>query len=94
MHEALPFELEDYLELVDYTARITREDKRGAMGSAMPPILKRLQIKTEAWEKATSQFEGLFSQCVGSIEKIKEACELTQRQWANKQSVCQAIFSK
>ncbi len=70
MPEGLPFELEDYLELVDYTARVTREDKRGAMDCAVPPILKRLQIKAEAWERAASQFERLFSQCVGSIEKI------------------------
>ena len=40
----LPFELVDYLELVDWTGRIVREDKRGYIQQTAPPILKRLNM--------------------------------------------------
>jgi len=32
------FSFEDYLQLVDYTGRCVREDKRGAISVALPPI--------------------------------------------------------
>jgi hypothetical protein len=44
MPKGLPFKLTDYLELVDWTGRILREDKRGYIAQEIPPILERLQI--------------------------------------------------
>jgi hypothetical protein len=38
------FSLEDYLQLVDTTGRMTRTDKRGAIPINLPPILERLSI--------------------------------------------------
>ncbi len=38
MPKGLPFRLNDYLELVDWTGRILREDKRGAIPENTPPI--------------------------------------------------------
>jgi len=37
----------DYLELVDYTGRIVKKGKRGAINQLTPPILKRLNLNTE-----------------------------------------------
>lgn len=42
MPHGLPFDLKDYLELLDWTGRCMREDKRGAINQELPPILKRL----------------------------------------------------
>ena len=44
MHAGLPFKYTDYLELVDWTGRILRDDKRGAILAATPEILSRLNI--------------------------------------------------
>jgi REP element-mobilizing transposase RayT len=41
---AVAFTTEDYLELVDWTGRAIREDKRGAIPESIPPILERLRI--------------------------------------------------
>jgi len=49
MPKGLPFQLTDYLELVDWTGRILREDKRGAIPENTPPILNRLNIESKHW---------------------------------------------
>jgi hypothetical protein len=49
MPKGLPFNLTDYLELVDWTGRIIREDKRGTIPQNRPPILERLQIDPRHW---------------------------------------------
>jgi REP element-mobilizing transposase RayT len=53
----IPFSWEDYVVLVDWTGRVVREDKRGAINNQLPPILERLNIETKAWIKNTTQFE-------------------------------------
>jgi hypothetical protein len=42
MPDCLPFKLDDYLELVDWSGRIVREGKRGAIAASTPALLLRL----------------------------------------------------
>ena len=70
--QGLPFSLKDYLELTDWTGRLIRENKRGAIDSALPPILKRLALDEEAWKTLTTQFERQFSQWVGSEHIVRQ----------------------
>jgi len=51
MPKGLLFHLEDYLQLVDETGRIIRNDKRGAISDVAMPILNRLNIPQENWLK-------------------------------------------
>jgi hypothetical protein len=53
----IPFTWEDYLILVDWTGRVVREDKLGAINGQLPPILERLNIDTHTWVKNATQFE-------------------------------------
>ena len=55
----LPYAFEDYLQLVDVTGRIVRQDKRGAIGLGQFPILRRLQISSSTWVAYSTQFERL-----------------------------------
>ncbi|PCJ11803.1 MAG: transposase [Gammaproteobacteria bacterium] len=54
------FSLEGYLELVDYTGRIIRPDKRGAISMTLPPILQRIDIDFSTWLKNSTQFEAVY----------------------------------
>lgn len=56
----LPFTFIDYLELVDFTGRAVLADKRGAIESHLPPILKRLNVKSDSWLKTATQFEASY----------------------------------
>ena len=51
------FSAVDYLELVNYTGRIVKEGKRGAINQLTPPILKRLNLNTDEWLTRSSSFE-------------------------------------
>ena len=73
MPEGLPFQFKDYLELVDWTGRIIREDKRGAIDSHLPPILDRLNIDPKHWLYLTKNFESRFKHLVGSAYSLRKS---------------------
>jgi REP element-mobilizing transposase RayT len=76
MPKGLPFKLTDYLELVDWTGRIIREDKRGSIPEGIPPVLQRLNIEPQHWLYLSKNYESPFKGLVGSVYKLKQACEL------------------
>jgi REP element-mobilizing transposase RayT len=68
----IPFTFRDYLELVDWTGRIIRTDKRSYLDNALPPILHRLQISRRQWHLNTTQFEAIhprrFNRVVSNLD--------------------------
>ncbi len=73
MPKGLPFRLSDYLELVDWTGRILREDKRGAIDKQQPAILERLHIENAHWIYLSKHFESRCKGLVGTAYKIRQA---------------------
>ncbi len=71
MPAGLPFRLQDYLELVDWTGRQVRDDKRGNIDNSIPPILERMNIDAEHWIYNTQHFESQFKGLVGTAISIK-----------------------
>ncbi|MEX1216608.1 transposase [Saccharospirillum sp.] len=71
MPAGLPFRLQDYLELVDWTGRQIRDDKRGNINNSIPPILERLNIDAEHWVYNTQHFESQFKSLVGTAISIR-----------------------
>ena len=71
MPDGLPFALQDYITLVDWTGRQHRDDKRGTINPQLPPILDRLAIEPRQWLILTSQFDKRFSVWIGAVEKLK-----------------------
>jgi REP element-mobilizing transposase RayT len=55
------FDFKEYLQLVDWTGRIIRSDKRGYIDEELPPILTRLQITLDRWCANTTQFEAIHA---------------------------------
>ena len=70
----IPFILGDYLELVDWTGRLVRDDKRGAIESSQPPILQRLGLEAHQWKILTTEFEKQFAHWVGSEHIVRKIC--------------------
>ncbi|MGE4350272.1 MAG: transposase [Candidatus Berkiella sp.] len=64
---AINFTLSDYLELVDYTGRVIRDDKEaGSIPGHLAPILTRLQFEPKNWISLVRNLGKNFSHAVGS----------------------------
>lgn len=56
----------DYLELLDATGRILRDDKRGKILDSYSPILDRLQLTSSGWLTIVKSLEKHFFYALGS----------------------------
>ncbi len=88
----LPFNFADYLELVDWSGRAIRDDKRGHIPNNLPPILQRLHIAPEQWIKASSGIEKHFVYAIGPIEKLQQLCTVLNRRWLRGQRACRQLY--
>ena len=92
MPKGLPFRYTDYLELVDWTGRILRDDKRGAIPEHTPAILERLNMDTKHWVYLTRDFESPFKSLVGCAHNIRQACEQMGKAWVHGLRRCAEVF--
>lgn len=72
--QGINFDLKGYLELVDETARVIRDDKRGSISVNASKILIRLNIPVEHWLKLTTEFGMLFHGSVGTLQELTSYC--------------------
>ena len=92
MPQGLPFTLKDYIELVDWTGRAIRNDKRGYIASTLPPIIDRLGIEPENWLELTRAFEKNTKTFVGSGDHIESAAFTMGYQRTPNRRRCQSLF--
>jgi hypothetical protein len=92
MPNGLPFRLTDYLELVDWTGRILRDDKRGIIPESTPQILQQLNIDPKQGCYLSKNFESQFKSLVGTSYHIKQACEQLGKQWVHGIRACEKFF--
>ena len=71
----IPFSEADYFDLVDWSGRAIRKDKRGSINKHLPPILERLGLSADNWKVLTTQFETQFGHWVGSEHIVRQVCE-------------------
>jgi REP element-mobilizing transposase RayT len=90
--KGLAFRLEDYLNLVDWTGRQFRDDKRGVISETQPRILQRLGIEPDSWLSLTQGFEEHFKNWVGKPEDIQQACESRGQCWAHGIGASRRLF--
>jgi len=89
----LPFRLTDYLELVDLTGRIIRDDKRGSIDISLAPILQRIGLTSQQWLTTTTEFEKHFSSAVGNESDLTTFCVNTNRERRPKLSTCKRLLA-
>lgn len=73
--DGLPFNLKNYLELVDWSGRILREDKKGPIPEHLPAISHRLDMGARHWVYLTQNFEQPFRDLVGAVHQVRKACD-------------------
>ena len=65
--------LEDYVELLDWTARQVAPGKRGVTPPEMPPVLRRLGLKGSHWVELVERFDQTFHLVAGRCDRIEAA---------------------
>ena len=86
------YSLLDYLELVDWTGRMIREDKRGVISDKTPALLAVLGLDNDTWIELASCFGKNYHGAVGSLEELAQFAEHTGKRWISGQSKLQRIF--
>ncbi|KEQ16150.1 transposase [Endozoicomonas numazuensis] len=89
--EALPYILHDYLELVDWSGRVVRADKKGSIPEGAPPILTRLEIDPDEWLK-TMSWNNRFYRAAGRLKAMKAYALNTGQQWLQGLHICSRLF--
>jgi len=77
----LPITLPAYIELVDWTGRAIRKDKRGHIPQDILPILVRLNIAPDKWLQTVYHFSRRFHCVVGGLQRIRVYSDAIGRKW-------------
>jgi len=93
MPKGLPFELSDYLQLIELTGRCIREDKPGFIEDSLPSILSRLSISAENWLIITTEFRTQFHGAVGHEDVLSDYCEHQHLKRRQNLSHCNKLFA-
>jgi len=66
----MPLGLVEYLVLVDWTGRLQRPDKRGAIAVDAPSVLTRLGIAPDQWQSQAAGIETHYWRAVGAVDAL------------------------
>jgi len=94
MAAAIPFAFDDYLELVDATDRVIREDKKGYIPGETPRILERLNIDPEQFIATTARTLQQFSTAIGTPEHLTAHCVTRNIAFLRGMSAARALFER
>jgi REP element-mobilizing transposase RayT len=89
---AIPFGLDDYLELVDWTGRAVRADKRGLIDERLPAIAMRLNIDPDAWKRAMQPGGNVFGRAMGKLDHLRLHANTLGQSWVRGLTVARKLF--
>ena len=77
----LPLTVADYLEVIDWTARLTRADKRGVIDAAEPPILRKLGLSERQWNTQVLGTETRYWRAIGTAQSLIAKAAAIGQSW-------------
>jgi REP element-mobilizing transposase RayT len=77
----LPMSERQYLELLDWTGRQVRRDKRGAIPADVAPLFDRLQLSRETWVETVQHFGRWFRRAAGRPSSLAAEAARRSRRW-------------
>jgi hypothetical protein len=66
----LPFALKDYLELVDWTGRVQRTDKKGFINYKSPKLLDSLRLSPMQWKLLAKEIQKESITMLNGLSKV------------------------
>ena len=89
----LPLKLDQYLELLDWTGRQARPDRRGQIPAELLPILQRLRLSSETWVETVLNFGRWFRLAAGRVDSLAAEATRRGRRWLQGASRSRAAFA-
>ena len=77
----LPINLDEYLDLLDWTGREICADRKGRIPSHLAPILTRLEIDGDRWVDTVTGYGGLFYRVAGRLNSMVQAAKKAGLKW-------------
>ena len=87
----LPINLQQYLQLLDWTGRQLRRGKRGSIPADLAPILDRLQVSGETWVDLIENFGRWFRRAAGRAESLAQEAVRRGQAWMHGTSHSRAL---
>ncbi|WP_043739223.1 transposase [Thioalkalivibrio nitratireducens] len=94
MAAAIPFAFDDYLELVDATGQVIREDKKGYIPGETPQILERLNIDPGSFIATAGRMLQQFSTAIGTPGHLSAHCVTRNIAFLRGMSTARALFER
>jgi hypothetical protein len=79
--EPLPLTQQEYVELVDWTGRLIRPDKRGHIPAQFPTFLERIHVGEKQWIREIRHYGKWYYRAVGSIGALEQYCAHIRQRW-------------
>jgi len=89
---SIPFYLDNYIALVDWTGRSIRNDKRGVIPQDLVPIFLRLIMNPDDWLAAVKSASHRYGLARGPLARLKLYAERFGKQWIRGQSYCKVFY--
>ena len=89
---AIPYTLREYLVLVDWSGRLIRNAKRGAIEASLPPILHRLGIEADSWELLMRHRGTLFGRAMGKLDVMRLHAATLGQSWVRGMRTAQRLY--
>jgi REP element-mobilizing transposase RayT len=89
----IPYRFRDYLELVDWTGRTIRTDKRGSIDNCLPPIMHRLNINADAWRLAMRPRGNVFGRAMGRLDHLRLHAHTLGQSWVRGLRRAQTLYA-
>jgi hypothetical protein len=89
----LPMQADEYLQLLDWTARQVREDKPGSTPESLPPILERLGLEPKMYLEQVKLFGRMFSAAAGQAQSLATARSLRTNRKFFVRKLARSVFA-
>jgi len=81
--DALPFNLTDYLDLVDTTGRGIVHGKRGFISATKPALIDRLSINEHEWFDTVRYLQRRYELAIGTPERLRQFAVRWGKRWVH-----------
>jgi hypothetical protein len=90
----LPFDLKNYLGLVDTTGRLAHPGKRGTIPVFQPRLLGTLGIDANEWMPTVAQMQRRFELFIGASHRLRHIAEIRGWRWVRGLTATRNLYTR